>query len=259
MMSQPNENQDDVFSKPVKKFSQIESDEFFSEIAATPPEYRPHLLKMIRLFRESVTLNLQVSQRHEPDAKTTAILTENFAPAPPVKKTQETRKDSSQMEEVTLYTDGACLGNPGPGGYGIVLIQGDDRQELSGGFQLTTNNRMEMMAAIVGLQTLETKSRVTLYSDSKYVIDAIEKGWAKRWKANGWKRNSKEWAMNPDLWEQLLELCSHHEVKLVWVKGHAGNVENECCDRLAVRASQQRNLPPDLGYENPAMQQISLF
>ncbi|WP_413168459.1 ribonuclease HI [Capilliphycus salinus ALCB114379] len=168
-------------------------------------------------------------------------------------------EDSSKLQEVVLYTDGACQGNPGPGGYGVVLICGEDREEFSGGFQLTTNNRMEMMAAIVGLQVLETKSKVKLYSDSKYVVDAIEKGWAERWQANGWKRNKKEMAMNPDLWEQLLKLCSQHEVQFLWVKGHAGNRENERCDRLAVAASQQRNLPSDMGYENPPMQQISLF
>ncbi len=230
---------------------QTETDQFLSEIAATPPEYRQNLLQIIRLFRESVTPNSPTPQPHKPDEKTPDV-----ARNLPVKRPIE---NPSEVQKVTLYTDGACLGNPGPGGYGIVLIEGDDRQELSGGFQLTTNNRMEMMAAIVGLKVLKQKSKVTLYSDSKYVVDAIEKGWAKRWQANNWKRNKKDLALNPDLWEQLLELCSQHKVKFEWVKGHAGNAENECCDRLAVQASKQKNLPPDFGYNKPEIQQISLF
>ncbi len=158
---------------------------------------------------------------------------------------------SKKLEkEVIIYTDGACLGNPGSGGYGVVLLYSQHRKELSGGFRLTTNNRMEIMAAIVGLLALKTKCYVTLYTDSKYLVDAVMKGWAKRWQANGWKRNQKEKAKNPDLWQQLLDLCAQHEVKFVWVKGHAGNRENEYCDRLAVKAAQQKDLPADPGYEN---------
>ncbi len=158
---------------------------------------------------------------------------------------------SKKLEkEVIIYTDGACLGNPGSGGYGVVLLYSQHRKELSGGFRLTTNNRMEIMAAIVGLLALKTKCYVTLYTDSKYLVDAVMKGWAKRWQANGWKRNQKEKAKNPDLWQQLLDLCAQHEVKFVWVKGHAGNRENEYCDRLAVKAAQQKDLPTDPGYEN---------
>ena len=153
-------------------------------------------------------------------------------------------------KEVAIYTDGACLGNPGAGGYGVVLLYGQHRKELSGGFRLTTNNRMEMMAAIIGLGALKTTCSVILYTDSQYLVNAIAKGWAKQWQMNGWKRNKKEKAKNPDLWEQLLILCEQHEVKFVWVKGHAGVLENEYCDRLAVSASQQQDLPPDVGYEN---------
>ncbi|NEP06308.1 MAG: ribonuclease HI [Okeania sp. SIO2C2] len=152
------------------------------------------------------------------------------------------------MPEVTIYTDGACSGNPGPGGYGIVIITDKQRQELSGGYKLTTNNRMELMAAILGLQTLESACDVTLYTDSKYIVDAITKGWAKRWRANDWKRNKKDKAMNPDLWEKLLDLCNQHQVEFFWVRGHSGNIENERCDKLAVQASQQPNLPQDSGY-----------
>ena len=150
--------------------------------------------------------------------------------------------------EIIIYTDGACSGNPGPGGYGIVLLSGKKRQELSGGYKLTTNNRMELMAAIVGLEQLEFPSIVTLYTDSKYIVDAVTKGWAKRWRANGWKRNKKDKAMNPDLWGKLLDLCDKHEVEFSWVRGHSGNIENECCDKLAVKASQQVDLALDSGY-----------
>ena len=155
---------------------------------------------------------------------------------------------TAKIPEVTIYTDGACSGNPGPGGYGVVLLSGEHRKELSGGYILTTNNRMELMATIVGLEALKFPSLVTLYTDSKYIVDAITKGWAKRWRANGWKRNKKDKAMNPDLWEQLLDLCNQHQVEFLWVRGHSGNIENECCDRLAVQASQQKDLPPDPGY-----------
>ncbi len=151
--------------------------------------------------------------------------------------------------EITIYTDGACSGNPGPGGYGIVIIVEKKRQELSGGYKLTTNNRMELMAAILGLEQLEFPSIVTLYTDSKYIVDAVTKGWAKRWRANGWKRNKKDKAMNPDLWGKLLDLCDKHQVEFSWVRGHSGNIENECCDKLAVKASQQLDLPLDIGYK----------
>ncbi|MEB3341534.1 ribonuclease HI [Okeania sp.] len=151
--------------------------------------------------------------------------------------------------EITIYTDGACSGNPGPGGYGIVILSGKQRQELSGGYQLTTNNRMELMAVIVGLEQLEFTSIVTLYTDSKYIVDAATKGWAKRWQANDWKRNKKDKAMNPDLWEKLLDLCDKHQVEFSWVRGHSGNIENERCDELAVKASQQLDLDLDYGYK----------
>jgi len=154
-----------------------------------------------------------------------------------------------ELKHVTVYTDGACSGNPGPGGYGVVLLYKDHRRELSGGFRKTTNNRMEIMAAIVGLEALKEKCRVTLYSDSAYLVKAISKGWAQRWRANGWKRNKRDRALNPDLWERLLQLCEHHEVEFIWVKGHALSSENALCDKLALQASQGSNLPCDDGYE----------
>ncbi len=155
----------------------------------------------------------------------------------------------ASLERAVIYTDGACLSNPGPGGYGVVVLQGDGRRELSGGFRLTTNNRMEVTAAIVGLEALEGRSVVTLYSDSKYLVDGITLGWAKRWRSNGWMRNAKERAINPDLWEKLLDLCSQHEVEFRWVKGHASNKENSRCDALSVQAARQKGLPSDCTYE----------
>ena len=154
----------------------------------------------------------------------------------------------SDLKQVVIYTDGACSGNPGPGGYGAVLLSGGHRKELSGGFRLTTNNRMEMLAAIEALRSLKDRSAVKLHTDSQYVVNAIQQGWAKRWQANGWMRNKKEKAVNPDMWAQLLELCKQHDVEFIWVRGHAGNVENERCDELAVEAARQRNLPVDEGY-----------
>jgi ribonuclease HI len=160
----------------------------------------------------------------------------------------------SAPKKVIIYTDGACLGNPGPGGYGVVLLYGGRRKELAGGFRLTTNNRMEMMAVIVGLRALKESCSVTVYCDSQYVVNAIEKGWAARWRANGWKRGKKDKAVNPDLWEQLLDLCDKHDVKMVWVRGHSGVKENERCDELSVAAAKQKNLPPDEGYEASQLQ-----
>ena len=148
-----------------------------------------------------------------------------------------------------MYTDGACLGNPGPGGYGVVLIYGDHRKEVSGGYRLTTNNRMEILAAIVGLEALKVPCRVTLYSDSQYLVNSIEKGWAARWWSMGWRRNKSERAMNPDLWERLLHCCELHKVKFLWVRGHAGNEQNERCDELATSAAVGKDLAVDEAFE----------
>lgn len=152
------------------------------------------------------------------------------------------------LKHVTIYTDGACQGNPGPGGYGVVLLHGDKRKELSGGYRKTTNNRMEITAAIRGLEELRYPCKVTIYTDSQYLANSIMLGWAKRWRANGWKRNRNEMAVNPDLWSRLLDLCDKHEVSFEWVKGHAGDPENERCDELSVAAAKQKDLPPDIGY-----------
>ncbi len=143
------------------------------------------------------------------------------------------------LKEVDIYTDGACSGNPGPGGYGVILRHNGREKELSGGEANTTNNRMELTAAIEGLAALKERCAVTLYTDSKYVADAITKGWAEKWRRNGWKRSGNEPALNPDLWQRLLEQVARHDVRIVWVKGHAGHPENERCDRLAVTATEK--------------------
>lgn len=152
------------------------------------------------------------------------------------------------MKQVTIYTDGACSGNPGPGGYGVVLLYGTHRKELSAGFEQTTNNRMELLAAIVGLEALRERCAVTIYSDSKYVVDAIRKGWAVRWRSRGWKRAGNQPAINADLWRRMLKLLDAHEVRLEWVKGHAGDIENERCDVLATTALRSSPLRVDDGY-----------
>ncbi len=144
-----------------------------------------------------------------------------------------------QLTKVAMYTDGACSGNPGPGGWGTILKCGGAVKELSGGEASTTNNRMELTAVIAGLSALKRPCKVVVTSDSKYIIDAVEKGWAKKWQQNGWMRNKKEPALNPDLWEQLLALLEIHEVSFCWVKGHAGHPENERCDEMAVAQSKR--------------------
>ena len=143
------------------------------------------------------------------------------------------------MKQVEIFTDGACSGNPGPGGWGAVLRYGSAEKELSGGAADTTNNRMELSAVIAALSALKEPCKVTLTSDSKYVIDAVTKGWAKKWQANGWVKSDKKPALNADLWEKLLALLENHDVRFVWVKGHAGHPENERCDRLAVEQSMK--------------------
>ena len=148
--------------------------------------------------------------------------------------------------KITIYTDGAARGNPGPGGYGVVMMSGKHRKELSEGYRLTTNNRMELLAVIVALETLKVdNSIVDIYTDSKYVVDAVEQGWLFDWEK---KRFNKK--KNPDLWIRFLTIYRKHKVKFHWVKGHANNKENERCDQLAVEASHKTTLLPDVAYEN---------
>ena len=143
------------------------------------------------------------------------------------------------MKHVDIFTDGACSGNPGSGGWGAILRFNGIEKELSGGERETTNNRMEMTAVITALSALKEPCEVTLYSDSKYIIDSVTKGWAVGWRAKGWKKSDKSPALNPDLWEKLLALVEKHKVTFVWVKGHAGHPENERCDKLAVAESKK--------------------
>ena len=155
----------------------------------------------------------------------------------------------SNKPQVTIYTDGAASPNPGPGGYGVVLLFGEHRKELSQGFRLTTNNRMELLAVIAGLEALKKPCRVTLFSDSKYVVQAIQKGWAARWQRHGWMRNKEEKAKNADLWQRYLDVATRHAVSLEWVRGHAGVEENERCDQLAVEAGKAEDLLVDEVFE----------
>ena len=157
--------------------------------------------------------------------------------------------EQTQLMQVTIFTDGGCDPNPGCGGYGAILAHGGKKKELSGGFRFTTNNRMEVFAAIAGLQALKFPCKVKLRSDSRYLVDAMTKGWVLRWRKNGWRRNKTEKASNVDLWEKLLELCAEHKVEFHWVKGHAGIGANERCDVLATKAMKRSNLPADEGYE----------
>lgn len=153
------------------------------------------------------------------------------------------------MKHITIYTDGSALGNPGPGGYGAILRYAQHEKELSGGFRCTTNNRMEILAAVEALSCLKEPCKVALHTDSQYLVNAIAKGWARRWQRNGWMRNKKEKALNVDLWQRLLPLCSKHDVDFIWVRGHAGDEDNERCDQLAKAAAQKPDLPPDPGYD----------
>ena len=142
-------------------------------------------------------------------------------------------------KRVVIYTDGACSGNPGPGGFGVILQYGEYRKEISKGFPETTNNRMELLGVITALEALKSPCIVDLYSDSKYVIDALEKGWVYGWKKRGWIKSDKKPALNVDLWERLLPLVARHEVRYHWVKGHAANAKNNRCDELAVSESRK--------------------
>lgn len=152
------------------------------------------------------------------------------------------------MKEVCIYADGACDPNPGPGGYGVVLLSEGFRRELSGGFHRTTNNRMELFGAIVGLEVLTEPCVVTLYSDSQYLVNAMTQGWARRWQANGWRRKGGAEVPNADLWERLLALCDRHTVRFCWVRGHASTPENNRADRLSCEARSVENLPIDEGF-----------
>lgn len=157
--------------------------------------------------------------------------------------------------QITIYTDGAASGNPGPGGFGVVLMAGPHRKELMAGFRLTTNNRMELLAVIVGLEALKKEGEdVTVYSDSRYVVDAVEKNWV-----FGWEKKDFKGKKNPDLWKRFLNVYRKHRVRFVWVKGHASVPENERCDQLAVAAYKQVDLQVDFFYEEERRNELKIF
>lgn len=154
----------------------------------------------------------------------------------------------SDKSHVVVYTDGACSGNPGPGGFGVVLMHGDTRRELSQGFRRTTNNRMELLGVITALESLKRPCRVTIHSDSEYVVNAITKGWLRSWQARGWRKADKKPVLNVDLWQRLVPLLAKHDVEFKWVRGHNNDIENERCDVLAVAAAQGSELVIDDGF-----------
>ncbi len=158
-------------------------------------------------------------------------------------------EEGQDGDRVIIYTDGGAIDNPGPGGYGAVLRYGGRRRELSGGYRLTTNNRMELMACIRVLEALQEPSYAVLYSDSTYVVNGITEGWAEGWRRHDWERANGETAENVDLWARLLELVDEHDVEFRWVKGHAGRPGNERADQLASQAMRRNDLPPDEAYE----------
>ncbi len=153
------------------------------------------------------------------------------------------------MGKVEIFTDGACLGNPGPGGYGVILRSNNNEKELYKGYKLTTNNRMELRAVIAGLSALKKPCEVSVYSDSKYVVQSIKEGWVYNWEKRGWKKADKKPAENIDLWQELLPLLEKHKVEFSWVKGHAGHPENERADELSVMAANSDDLEVDVGYK----------
>ncbi len=167
------------------------------------------------------------------------------------KKQLNTRGIDCSEADIIIYTDGGAINNPGPGGYGVVLKHGEEQEELFGGFRLTTNNRMELMACIVALQETQYSSKkIVLFSDSSYVVNGISKGWVKKWQRNGWLKSDKKPVVNRDLWERLVLLSDSLDIDFRWVKGHSGNPLNERCDQLAVKSARGSGLPSDAGYES---------
>jgi ribonuclease HI len=181
-----------------------------------------------------------------------ADLTEILTQASSQPSTDGILADQLASGKIVIFTDGGVINNPGPGGYGVVLRTQGGRRELSGGFRRSTNNRMELWACIEGLRALKEPSSVVLYSDSKYVVNGISKGWVERWHANGWMRDNQHPVENSDLWQELMTWCNRHDVEFRWVRGHAGNPDNERCDQLASKMALSKGLPPDKGFENRA-------
>jgi ribonuclease HI len=198
-------------------------------------------------FKSFQTKQEALAFLEDPSYTNSASLNKNFDSAPKKHKTgQEPANYKYPENAVMVYTDGGAIGNPGPGGYGVVFETGET---FSGGFNLTTNNRMELLAVIVALEALKGETRpICLHSDSRYVVNGITKNWAKAWKRKGWKKADGSPAMNPDLWERLLDLLPGLDIRFIWVKGHAGNPLNEACDHLANSTARMTGLPDDTGY-----------
>lgn len=243
----------------VDAYEKAEKDGFLGTDDASVAEFAGHQVKVVmgsyRNIKITTKEDLVIAEAFLKEESLKENKKEQTAPAEKgnsVKKESHERKaESKDQKKVVIYTDGACSGNPGAGGYGVVLIYGGTKRELSEGYRLTTNNRMEVLAVIKGLEALKEPCQVTLYSDSKYVVDAIQKGWVTKWKANGWYRNKKERASNVDLWERLLVQLERHQVTFQWVKGHADNPGNERCDELARGAIAAGNLLEDENYQMP--------
>jgi ribonuclease HI len=159
-------------------------------------------------------------------------------------------------DTITIYTDGSCHGNPGPGGYAAVVLHGDERKEISDGYRRTTNNRMEIMGAVAALESLKAACRVMVYSDSAYLVNAMNGRWPHAWQKNGWRRRGGQPALNPDLWKRLLGLCETHRVAFKHVRAHRNNVENNRCDALANAAASRSDLAPDPGYASAPQQKM---
>ena len=205
----------------------------------------PEAQQQISGFTNAIFKSFKTQQEAEAFLKSPSFSSANKGrPGKPPKiyPTEETYPDGT----IVVYTDGGAIGNPGPGGYGVVI---KDRQELSGGYNLTTNNRMELMAVVVALETLrEDTAPIVLHSDSKYVIDGLNKGWARNWKKKGWIKSDGNPAMNADIWALLLDLQTGRDITFKWVKGHAGNPLNERCDELANGTARKKEMPDDIGY-----------
>ncbi len=216
---------------------------------ASPPPSRPGAEKRDPAGAPATDGQPRAGDRQTANPPDHGRETDARSKAAPAHRGAGKRTTTTDTDGVRLYTDGSALNNPGPGGYGVVVINGDGRRELSAGFRRTTNNRMELLACIAGLSALKSPASVVLYSDSRYVVYGITKKWARNWQRRGWKKANGEPALNPDLWERLLALCDTHDVEFVWVKGHAGNPENERCDRLAVAAASGEALAVDENYE----------
>ena len=191
----------------------------------------------------------QVVEDKRPDETPASTSRLNAKPIEAISGTEIASVLRPSIKGLEIWTDGACVGNPGPGGYGVVFEYQGQKWEKAGGFQLTTNNRMEILGALVALEIIPEKCEAIIYSDSRYLVDSITKGWAKRWRSKSWNKKGNKKVPNADLWERMLQLCAQRKVEFRWLKGHNSNINNERCDQLAESAARKSNLPIDDGYE----------